>query len=206
MTGQTEPVVYVVDDDKSIRKSLARLIGSTGLAVETFGSAREYLASEPVDRPGCLVLDLKMPGLTGLELQEELTARHRAIPIIFITGQGSISSSVKAMKAGAIDFLEKPFDDTTLLQAINQAIEKDLQNRQRSSEVGAIKKRVEDLTPREREVFTLVVTGLLNKQIAYQLGITEKTVKVHRARIMQKMEATSLAHLVHLAETIELNP
>ncbi len=202
MKSETEPIVYVVDDDRSVLKSLARLIKSVGWAVQTFGSAQEFLDSEFLDHPGCLVLDIKMPGVTGLELQERLAAVNCTLPIVFITGQGTISASVKAMKAGAIDFLEKPFDEDTLLEAIRLAIIKDEEKRQKSNEIAAIRERLEKLTPREREVFQLVVTGLLNKQIAYRLGVTEKTVKVHRAHIMQKMEARSLANLVHLSEKL----
>lgn len=203
MTGETKPVVYVVDDDASVCKSLERLISSAGLDVNTFGSALDFLSGDRPDRPGCLVLDVKMPGITGLELQEKLAALNRSTQIIFITGHGSVPTSVQAMKAGAVDFIEKPFDGNALLDAIWRAIKKDLQNRQRNNEIDTIRKRVDSLTPREREVFELVVTGLLNKQIGYQLGITEKTIKVHRARIMQKMDAQSLAELVHLAERLK---
>ncbi len=202
MTSEDRPLLYVVDDDAAVVRGLARLLRSSGYEVETFGSAQEFLSGDRPDRPSCLILDVKMPGITGLELQEKLSALNLRIPIIFITGQGNISTSVRAMKAGAVDFLEKPFDDTVLLDIVSQAIEKDLANRRINDEVEGIKKHLETLTPREREVFTLVVSGLLNKQIAYELGVTEKTVKVHRARIMQKMNATSLANLVHLAEKL----
>lgn len=199
----TKAVVYVIDDDASVRNSLGRLIRSVGLDVKTFLSARDFLSYNPPDRPGCLVLDVKMPGMTGMELQEELTAVNRFIPIIFITGFGNVPVSVQAMKAGAFDFLEKPFDDKTLIDAIHRAIHHDIQYRQRNSELLAIRKRRERLTKREQQVFELVVTGMLNKQIAFQLGITEKTIKVHRARIMQKMEAQSLADLVRLSEQLK---
>lgn len=200
---KTQAAVYVIDDDASVRKSLERLIRSAGLHVETFPSARDFLSYTPPDRPCCLVLDLKMPGITGLELQEKLAALHRPTPIIFITGFGNVPASVQAMKAGAVDFLEKPFEDKTLLDAIHRAIDHDMKDRQRNNELAAIKKRAESLTNREREVFKLVVTGMLNKQIAFQLGIAEKTVKVHRARIMRKMDAQSLADLVRLAEQLK---
>lgn len=198
-----KPVVFVVDDDSSVCKSIERLIRSAGLDVETFTSAHEFLASNPADRPGCLVLDVQMPEINGLELQEKLAALHCFIPIIFVSGYGNVPVSVQAMKAGAVDFLEKPYDGDTLLYIINRAIKKDIERRQGNNELATEKKRIEALTPREREVFKLVVTGMLNKQIAYQLGITEKTIKVHRARIMQKTGAKSLADLVRLAERLK---
>jgi FixJ family two-component response regulator len=200
---KTESVVYVIDDDASVCKSLERLIRSAGLDVKTFPSAQDFLCDNPPDRPSCLVLDVEMPGMTGLELQEKLTVLHRSIPIIFITGFGNVPASVKAMKAGAVDFLEKPFEDHTLLDAIHRAILHNLQDRQRNHEQAAIRIRSERLTNREREVFELVVTGMLNKQIAFQLGIAEKTIKVHRARIMQKMAVQSLADLVRLSERLK---
>jgi len=199
----TKAVVYVIDDDASVRKSLDRLIRSVGFDVKTFATAGDFLSYNPPDQPGCLVLDVRMPGITGLELQEELTAANRSIPIIFITGYGNVPESVRAMKAGAIDFLEKPFDDKTLIDAIYRAIHHDIQCRQRKSEFLSIRNRWERLTHRERQVFELVVTGMLNKQIAFQLGIKEKTIKVHRARIMQKMEVQSLADLVRLSEQLK---
>lgn len=198
-----KPIVHIVDDDKSVRKSLDRLLRSAGLEVQTYASAQDFLFSNHPDCPGCLVLDINMPGLNGLELQETLAAVQSFIPIIFVTGYGDIPSSVRAMKAGAVDFLEKPYDETTLLTAIDLAIKKDLQFRQGSHELAAIKKRVASLTPREREVFHLVVTGMLNKQIAYQLNVAEKTIKVHRGRIMQKMAVQSLAELVRIAERLK---
>jgi FixJ family two-component response regulator len=198
-----QSVVYVIDDDASVRKSLERLIRSAGLAVETFASARDFLFRAPPDRPACLLLDIEMPEITGLELQKKLTALNQSIPIIFITGFGNVPASVQAMKAGAVDFLEKPFEEKTLLEAVSRAINHDIQYRQRNSELIAIRKRWESLTNREREVFELVVTGMLNKQTAFQLGITEKTIKVHRARIMQKMGVQSLADLVRLSERLK---
>jgi FixJ family two-component response regulator len=200
---KTQSVVYVIDDDASVRKSLERLIRSVGLNAETFSSAQDFLSYNAPDHPCCLVLDVNMPGITGLELQEKLTAVHRSIPIIFITGFGNIPSSVRAIKAGAVDFLEKPFEEKTLLDAIHRAINHDIQYRQGNSELLAIRKRSESLTNREWEVFELVVTGMLNKQIAFQLGIAEKTIKVHRARVMQKMAVQSLADLVRLAERLK---
>jgi FixJ family two-component response regulator len=199
----TQSVVYVIDDDASVRKSLERLLRSVGLAVETFSSAQNFLSRNLPDHPACLLLDIEMPEITGLELQEKLAALHQLIPIIFITGFGNVPKSVQAMKAGAVDFLEKPFEAETLLKAIHRAINKDINYRQRNNELVAIKKRLESLTSREQEVFELVVTGMLNKQIAFQLGITEATIKLHRARIMQKMGAQSLADLVRLSERLK---
>ncbi len=199
----TRSVVYVVDDDASVRKSLDRLIRSAGLAVETFASARDFLAGHHPDLPACLLLDIEMPEITGLELQKKLTALNQYLPIIFITGFGNVPKSVQAMKAGAFDFLEKPFEAATLLDTIHRAIHHDIQIRHQNEELAAIRKRSDSLTNREREVFELVAAGMLNKQIAFQLGIKEATIKLHRARIMQKMGAQSLADLVRLAERLK---
>lgn len=193
------PVVFVVDDDEAVRKSLVRLIKSVGLTVQDFSSAREFLEIDPYAGPSCLVLDVRMPGLSGLDLQKELGQMGHNIPIIFITGHGDILMSVRTMKRGAVDFITKPFNDQDLLDAIYQAIEKDKQARREQGQIKAIQQRVDSLTPRESEVFALVVTGMLNKQIAYDLVMSEKTVKVHRARVMHKMQADSLAELVRLA-------
>jgi len=189
-----------VDDDASVCKALARLIKSVGLKAETFSSAREFLQRDPSDGPGCLVLDVRMPGLSGLDLQKELAAAGRSIPIIFITGHGDIPMSVRAMKGGAVDFLPKPFNDQQLLDAIHEAIARDTEAKKRDAERAEIRQRINTLTPREHQVFTLVLTGMLNKQIAAELGITEKTIKVHRARVMHKMQVLSVAELVHLVE------
>ena len=196
----TEATVFVVDDDPSVRKSLSRLIESVGLKVETFASAREYMQQDPYEGPSCLVLDIRMPEMSGLDLQEKLTPAGLNIPIIFITGHGNIPMSVKALKAGAMDFIEKPFDDQTLLDAINEAVERDRKSKLEQAAISEIQKRIDSLTPREHEVFALVVQGLLNKQIAFDLGTSEKTIKVHRRRVMEKLQAKSLADLVRMAE------
>ena len=196
----TPPMVFVVDDDPSVRKSLTRVMTSAGYTVEAFASAREFLSRERVPGPCCLVLDVRMPGLTGLELQEALADRRHRMPIVFITGHGDISMSVKAMKRGAADFLTKPFDVEKLLEAVELAVAKDAKDLGDEDRTADVLERVKRLTPREMEVFALVVTGMLNKQIAGELAIGEKTVKVHRARVMEKMEASSVAELVRLAD------
>ena len=198
--------IFVVDDDTSVRTALKRLIRSLGFTVETFDSAQAFLKHEPHDGPACLVLDIRMPGTSGIELQEQLAEAGVQIPIIFITGHGNIPMSVKAMKAGAVDFIEKPFEDQKLIDAIHTAIARSKQFRKEQAEINELQQRVDSLTPREHEVFMLVVSGMLNKQIAFDLGMSEKTVKVHRARVMQKMKAASLADLVRMAEkTIHSN-
>jgi FixJ family two-component response regulator len=201
-----ETTIYIVDDDPSIRTSLARLMRSVDLRAETFSSAQEFLERRPLDEPACMVLDIKMPGQTGLELQQELAAEGFDLPIIFLTGHGNVPVSVTAMKGGALDFLEKPVDDQDLLDAIGRAIDRSTRTRTERSERSAIRRRASRLTPRERQVFGLVVDGMLNKQVAGELGMSEKTVKVHRARVMQKMEADSLAELVRLAERAGITP
>jgi RNA polymerase sigma factor (sigma-70 family) len=198
----TEGVVFVVDDDPSVRRSLTRLIRSAGFAVEVFASAPEFLEHPRPDLPGCLVLDINMPRVSGLELQERLTAAQLHLPIIFLTGYGTVSASVRAMKKGAVDFLEKPVDDNTLLDVIQQAVERNRRARLEQAEVRKIERRVESLSPRERQVLGLLITGMLNKQIAAELGIAEKTIKVHRARVMEKMQAGSIAELVRLAAAL----
>jgi FixJ family two-component response regulator len=194
------PLVFLVDDDASVRKSLARLVKTAGYEAELFASVRDFLARAPYDGPCCLVLDVRMPGLTGLDLQEALRVAGQRLSIVFITGHRDIPVSVKAMKAGAVDFLTKPVDAETLLEAIRQAVARTLTDRRRQARVKEIRSRIATLTPREAAVFALVVTGMLNKQIGPQLGIAEKTVKVHRARVMEKMQAGSLAELVRLAD------
>jgi FixJ family two-component response regulator len=194
--------VYVVDDDPSVRKALERLLRSAGYNAMTFASAPEFLDFTCPDRPGCLILDIKMPELSGLELQDRLSEKGLFLPIIFITGHGTVPASVKAFKAGAMDFLQKPFQDRELLDAVSRGIEKHRCLRRAQKEMQTLRTRLVTLTPRERDVFSLVVTGMLNKQVAFDLGITEKTIKVHRARVMQKMGAQSLADLVRFAEKL----
>lgn len=197
-------IVCVVDDEPPIRRALERLIRSAELGVETFASAEEFLDADPPEGPSCLVLDVKMTGLTGLELQEQISGTNRTMPIIFLSGRSDIPTSVTAMKAGAMEFLEKPVDDGDLLDAIHRALKRDtLDIAQRAADL-ELQRCTESLTPRERQVFAIVATGLLNKQIARRLGIAEKTVKVHRARVMQKMKARSFADLVRMAERLEM--
>ena len=194
------PTVFVVDDDSAVLKSLSRLLRSAGLAVATFSSPRDFLDRHDPDAPGCLVLDVAMPGLNGLELQQTLMARGHELATIFLTGHGDIPMSVKAMKHGAVDFLTKPVNDDDLLKAVRVAIEKDCLQRQARAEVAEIQQRLATLTPREREVLEHVISGHLNKQTAADLGTVEKTIKVHRARVMEKMQVQSVAELVRLAE------
>ena len=196
---EAEPIVFVVDDDPSVRTSTERLVRSIGFKVKTFGSAAEFLQSPQPDGPACLVLDVRMPGQSGLDLQRELSGSGVHIPIIFMTGHGNIPMTVRAMKAGAVEFLTKPYRKNDLLNAIRAAIERDRTLRKERSEAAALRQRYEQLTPREREVMTLVVAGLLNKQIAGDLATSERTIKFHRAHIMQKMQAESLADLVRMA-------
>ena len=198
--SQAEPTVFIVDDDPAVLKSLSRLLRASQVNVVTFGSPQDFLQRYDPHTPGCLVLDVAMPGLNGLELQEALRIKGSAIPIIFLTGHGDIPMSVQAIKGGALDFMTKPVHDKDLLKAVEAALEKDRIERQSRAELVDIQERLATLTPREREVLIHVVSGQLNKQIAYDLGTVEKTIKVHRARVMEKMKVGSVAELVRLTE------
>ena len=195
-------IVFVIDDDASMRDAVSRLLNAVGLTVQTFASAREFLAGKLPDVPGCAVLDVRLPGLSGLDLQREMVERGIHIPVIFITGHGDIPMSVQAMKAGAVEFLTKPFRDQDLLDAVRAGIQLDRQGRKERAELAELRDGLRQLTPREREVMSLVVAGLLNKQIALRLGTSEKTIKIHRSHVMQKMRADSLADLVRMSQKL----
>jgi FixJ family two-component response regulator len=200
-----ESVVFVVDDNPGVRRAISGLLRSVGLRFESFASAQEFLRAERADVPACLVLDVRMPGMSGLDLQRELALSDVDIPIIFLTGHGDIPMSVRAMKAGAVEFLTKPFRDQELLDAVAQALERHRSARLRRAEVDALRERYASLTPRERQVMGLVVTGLLNKQIGAELGTSEMTIKIQRGQIMRKMDAGSLAELVKMAGKLQLS-
>jgi FixJ family two-component response regulator len=198
-------MVFVVDDDPSVRRALSRLLKSAGLRAEAFASAEAFLVQALPDVPACVVLDVRMPGLDGLELQRTLAERDARLPIVFITGHGDIPMTVQAMKAGAVDFLPKPFNDQALLSAVRQALARDMAARRTGAELTELRQRAESLTRREREVMAMVTRGMLNKQAAHRLGVAEKTIKVHRAQVMRKMGADSLAELVRMGEKLGIH-
>jgi len=204
--SEPPPVVYVIDDDASVRHALRSLLRSVGLDAEVFGTPREFLQSQRADAPSCLILDVRLPGKSGLEFQLELLKADIRLPIIFVTAHGDIPMSVRAMKAGAVEFLTKPFRDQDLLDAIHVALERDRARRQREAELAVLRERFESLTAREREVLPRVVAGLLNKQIAIEIGTSETTVKVHRSQLMRKMGADSVADLVRMVEKMRIPP
>jgi FixJ family two-component response regulator len=199
-----QPLVRVVDDDESVRRSVGELLRSVGFTVASYGSAQDFLATDKPETPGCLVLDVHLPGLTGLDLQQELTGTERALPIVFLTGQGDIPMSVRAIKSGAVEFLTKPFDTGALLEAVRHAVERDREERAERKDLIELKARYDSLTPREREVMQRIITGRMNKQIAAEFGTSEPTVKEQRAQVMQKMQAESLVTLALMAKRLGL--
>ena len=198
------PLVFVIDDDASVRSSLKFLLSTVGLQAETFDSADSFLHKKRPDVPSCLVLDVRLPGVSGIDFQRELTARNISIPIVFLTGHGDIPMSVRAMKAGAVEFLTKPFRDQDLLDAVRVALDRDRTRREQETELADIRRRFDSLTSREQEVLSMVMNGMLNKQIAAELGTAESTVKVQRSRAMEKMQAESLAHLIKMMQKLQL--
>jgi len=206
ITKAPTQLVFVIDDDASMREAIARLLHAIGLTVRTFGSAREFLSTPLPDIPACVVLDVRLPGLSGLDLQREMVERGIHVPVIFITGHGDIAMSVQAMKAGAVEFLTKPFRDQELLDAVRSGIHRDREGRKERTELAALREGLSHLTRRERQVMALVVAGLLNKQIALRLGTSEKTIKIHRSQVMRKMRADSLAELVRMSQKLGIEP
>ena len=204
--AEKSPVVFVIDDDPSVRKSLSRLLRSVGHSVETFSSAEAFLGRKHFDGVGCIILDVQMPGLSGMDLQAELSKEEYSMPIVFITGHGDIPMSVEAIRKGAVHFLTKPYDDNDLLLAMREAIEKDRKAKAGQAETHDIRNRLSRLTPREYEILRYVITGMLNKQIAFTLNIAEKTVKIHRGRVMEKLRVDSVAELIRLAEKAGIEP
>ncbi len=203
---ETKPTILIVDDDPSVRESTKLMLESVGFSVKTFASAQDFLKAKVEEDLCCLVLDVRMPGISGLELQEKLLSAKTSLPVIFITGHGTVPMSVRAMKAGAVDFLQKPFDEQDLLDAIHRAIARQRERKSKKDEADKLQHRLKALTPRENEVFSLLVTGMANKEIAYKLGTSERTVKAHRAQIMEKMNARSFADLVRFAEKLKAQP
>jgi len=199
-------LVFVIDDDASMREAISRLLHTIGLTVRTFGSAREFLGTRLPDIPACVILDVRLPDLSGLDLQREMVERGIHVPVIFITGHGDIPMSVQAMKAGAVEFLTKPFRDQELLDAVRSGIHRDREGRKERTELAALREGLSHLTRRERQVMALVVAGLLNKQIALRLGTSEKTIKIHRSQVMRKMRADSLAELVRMSQKLGIEP
>jgi RNA polymerase sigma factor (sigma-70 family) len=204
--AETKPTIFIVDDDPSVRDSMELMLKSVGFNVKSFASAQEFLKANLQEGPGCLILDVRMPGMSGLDLQEKLVSAEAPLPVIFITGHGTVPMSVRAMKAGAVDFLQKPFEEQDLLDAIKRAITQQKEKKSEKDEADKVQQCIKALTSREYEVFSLLVTGMPNKEIAYKLGTSERTIKAHRAQIMEKMNAGSFADLVRFAEKLKTHP